>query len=63
MGGGKVSGHYRDLTFGICLQMAEAPEVASLVTVISVKTQQREYLKDIREHRFVWCPPGNGLDT
>lgn len=24
---------------------------------------QNEYIEELKAHRFVWCPPGNGHDT
>lgn len=45
------------------LEWARRPEVAHFVTVRTAKITQEEYRREVAEHRFVWCPPGNGLDT
>ena len=45
------------------LQWARRPEVAHFVTVRTAKITQEQYRQEVAAHRFVWCPPGNGLDT
>ena len=45
------------------LEWSQQPSVAHFVTARSKKLTQEEYVKEIKSHRFVWCPPGNGLDT
>jgi len=45
------------------LDWAIQPDVAHFVTVRSDKVTQQEYREEVASHRFVWCPPGNGLDT
>jgi hypothetical protein len=49
------------LTSHVCRAL-EALQDKSFVTLGS-KTSFEGYLEDLRRHRFVLCPQGNGLDT
>ncbi len=39
------------------------PEQTEYVTVHTAKLSQQRFREHVSQHRFVLCPPGNGLDT